>query len=400
MKSDISRPKLIEMIERSYALEDKWCDLQADDRCENGSAAFRMRKEALDAEMQELKSYFKDLAGRLFEAGVFPSREVAQSIINASPDDRRDYIGPDGVVPDDGTLNPDEEADGILALIGDKNFYFRAPIAQGIGGKRLNLSVETKSLKARITSAHDSLKHPEKNARRTYYVDDQTKRSLSEKGYVWVEGEITAKTYRHARLVIEEFKLEVQGLLLTLGFCKFRRCAFINPPEMVIGRGSSFNRGLYVDSIAARMAPQLLPSFDQVRGLSESYEDNMKIAARYLNAGVSDTGELRQALKMFLRSFDAWSPGEAAMLLSTTLEGLLLDKRNKDDLSARLQDAVSFYVGESRAKRAEIRNIVRDLYKARSSFVHNGETETGSLRIDEVMVLVQNVLRKELMAGA
>jgi len=61
--------------------------------------------------------------------------------------------------------------------------------------------------------------------------------------------------------------------------------------------------------------------------------------------------------------------------LATTLEGLLLDKKNKDDLSARLQDAVAYLLGGSRDTRTQTRRIVRDLYSARSAFVHNGELD-------------------------
>ena len=37
--------------------------------------------------------------------------------------------------------------------------------------------------------------------------------------------------------------------------------------------------------------------------------------------------------------------GESAMFLAITMEGLLLDKRQKDDLSARLQDSIAYWLG-------------------------------------------------------
>jgi hypothetical protein len=81
-----------------------------------------------DETAQKLRFYFECLADSLWEAGVFKSREEARSLIKADVDVLQQAGGPDGLVPDDGLLNPDEMAQGIVALRNLNEFVFQAPV--------------------------------------------------------------------------------------------------------------------------------------------------------------------------------------------------------------------------------------------------------------------------------
>jgi hypothetical protein len=64
--------------------------------------------------------------------------------------------------------------------------------------------------------------------------------------------------YNNIRMQIEEFLVELQGVMLALDLTSYRSRLASDPPPMTIGRGAIFNRGVYVNSIAARVAPQLI----------------------------------------------------------------------------------------------------------------------------------------------
>lgn len=85
------------------------------------------------------------------------------------------------------------------------------------------------------------------------------------------------------------------------------------------------------------------------------------------------------------------------MFLAITMEGLLLDKRQKDDLSARLQDSVAYWIGGSSSEREKNRKCVSELYKVRSNYVHNGEDAPSLFDVDGVRELTRRVIRKELL---
>jgi hypothetical protein len=406
---DFSRAKLIEMIEACHKLEceDSELDWEADEATsEIGQPALAAKKSNLEKRKHDLTSYFQKLADALFKAGAFSSQAEARRAITIYDDDRRPHLGPDGVVPDDGTLNPDEEADGILALFDVKEYQFQAPIAKYFSGP-LEIAVNGDDFVARITSSFSTLDDLGTK------VPDVWKGLLSgdlssAEQWIWVEGIIKGINYHNIRIQIEEFLVQLQGCMLALDLTRYRMNLASLPPPMTVGRGATFNRGLYVNSRAARMAPQLIydpllvpdGDLDQRRGQAATLERTWRLMKKVFGTNQIGAKEIRQSLRMFLRSFDSWNEGEKAMLLATTLEGLLLDKKNKDDLSSRLQDSVAFLLGGPRGMRAESRRIVRELYNARSAFVHNGEISPKDFDIEEATKLTRGVLIKELTALA
>jgi hypothetical protein len=63
------------------------------------------------------------------------------------------------------------------------------------------------------------------------------------------------------------------------------------------------------------------------------------------------------------------------MWAAVILEGLLLDKRQRDDLRARLQDSVRYLLGRNAKERVELARLVGSLYDERSEFVHGSSGE-------------------------
>jgi hypothetical protein len=122
---------------------------------------------------------------------------------------------------------------------------------------------------------------------------------------------------------------------------------------------------------------------------------------RTLNRAINDRSPpalaVQHACRMYLRAYEAWNAGESAMFFAITMEGLLLDKRQKDDLSARLQDSVAYWLGGSATDREKTRKCVAELYSVRSNYVHNGEDAPSGFDLARVRELTRKVIRKELM---
>jgi hypothetical protein len=231
---DFSRAKLIEMIEACYDLVEHGYEADS-----SGLAA-------------DLKTYFKNLADALFEAGAFSSIKEARRAITIYESDRQIHLGPDGVVPDDGSLNPDQEADGILALFEIKEYLFQVPIAELVGNPGPEIVMNRDNVAARIASFStlDDL-----GGMRAAY--GPLKNLSSPERWIWVAGSIKGRNYRHIQAQVQELLIELQGAMLVLDLANYRRTAFYAPPPMTIGRGSTYNIGAYFRSTALRMAPQL-----------------------------------------------------------------------------------------------------------------------------------------------
>jgi hypothetical protein len=362
----------------------------------------------LDGRIANLKKYFEGVADALFAAGAFDSNEAARKAITIYEDDRQKHIGPDGVVPDDGQLSVEEQAGGIITLLKPQTYRFQAPIAECVGDAgKVEFKIAFEHCEATISSEYQAIEDLGGGRENYSHFESSPRRGK----WLWVDGQVTAKSYRAAVEISEGITQEIQGSLLLFRIAQFRANSFSVPPPKTIGRNKTYNTGVYINSISARLAPQILMlphrkttyELDRKREKSEVFE----ISFRQIPFEISfrqiprlfgpENGPERQAVKMFLRSFEAWSVGEKAMTLAVTLEGLLLDKKNKDDLSARLQDSVAYWIGGTKSQREKNRKIVSTLYSARSAFVHNGETNTKMVDISSVIELVQNVIVKAIL---
>lgn len=405
---EFPRENILGMLNTAYELEDDATEIQVQFSDGLIDDAERELQEASLAERdQELKILFQKLADRLYTAGAFSSKEEARRVITKNADDRAGHLGPDGIVPDDGQLTPDEEADGILALLNNKEFSFSAPICRVLGYEQhemlgaLEIRIETDDAKALITTRLADVRH---SAELTSLPDPASKLSGMSDRWLWITGTAIGRTSRQIQRQIEDLIQEVQGALLVFELARYRANSFEAPPETVIGRNSRFNMGVNIYSRATRCAPQLLlqpkispkGELDIRRGREGILEQKIRKIERLLQNTTPNSKPIRHACRMFLRSFDSWVDGEKAMLLSTTLEGLLLDKKNREDLSARLQDAVGFLLGRTHESRAELRNSMRDTYKLRSSYVHSGATSERNFDIERAVDLVRQIIVKEI----
>ncbi|CAN7217088.1 hypothetical protein [Mesorhizobium sp. LjNodule214] len=403
MKHPYNMESLQHLIEAAYEIEDALLELQsetADELSEEEVQELGRKEIELQQERQQLSISFQKLADHLFEAGAFDSKEQARAVITINPDTRLEHIGPDGVVPDDGALNPDEEAAGILALLDDREYYFSVPVAYCVTGGEIEFQWTLGNNQKGAASGSQLYLA---NGRQLSSVGIKGFDTTDCKEWMCANGIIVGKNYNRIRSRIEMLCQEIQGGLLALNFAEFWNCHLMSSPKTLIGSGKTWNAGVYVNSIVGsvaygvRFSPvfSMVGDVDKKLGPSGSRDRQVRLFERLFASDVQRAREIRQALRMYLRAHAAWSEGEKAMFLATMLEGLLLDRR-KDDLSSRLQDAVAYWVGSSAADREAIRKDVRDLYAARSEFVHNGELAPKTFREKAILSHAQKVIRKEI----
>lgn len=395
----MNKKYLQELIDASYALDDDTMDFVALTSERDTEVDFDKEREALQRRQDALTSKFKDLADALYKAGAFRTKEEARSLISIDSETRQSVLGPGGVVPDDGALKAEEEVDGLLALLQGGGYFFRVPVAYNLHGEGTIAGWSSTNCEVTICAGPppDLYSHP------LGHENQPCATTANACDFIWVHGAFFKGNYPWVKQLVEIMCLEIQGAMLALGFAKFWGTKLVSPPPMEIGSGQFVNRGVYTNSVVSSMAfgIRFHPKFDPEGELDQRLgsEGAVKRRTRQLERLFSSTEtraqEVRQALRMYLRAHAAWSEGEKAMFLGTMLEGLLLDRR-KDDLSARLQDAVAFWIGSSAEERTGIRKDIRDLYSARSDFVHNGELSPRGFREEIFMHHAKKVILKEI----
>ena len=349
-----------------------------------------------DDKAQQLRTYFESLADSLWKAGAFSSRQEARESIQADTDVLQHVGGPGGVRPDDGQLNPDEIAQGLVALRNPNEFLFQSPLCYLSSPADVEFAFQSSGAQFRITTNFGDLRlvrhHPKLQADR-------------ESGnHLWIEGAVKEHRYDVATRSIDQLLVSIMGIMLIVGLV--RHTTWSRPAsQLAIGTPEHINSGAYWTMLSVRLSQHLLsvdnPVRDNELDSARSKQDRLVMNLRAVARAVSDASPaalaVRQASRMFLRSYDVWNAGEAAMFLAITMEGLLLDKRQKDDLSARLQDSVAYWIGGSAGEREKNRKSIAELYKVRSNYVHNGEEAPSVFDLDHVRELTRRVVRKELL---
>jgi hypothetical protein len=222
--------------------------------------------------------------------------------------------------------------------------------------------------------------------------------------YLWIEGSVKAHRYDVARREIDLFLVSAMGIMEVIGLLRYRdfRLAGCN---LSIGNSARINSGQYQNMHSVRLSKHFLGlcdpragnEIDAARTRQNRVDSNLRIFSRAISDSSPSALAVQHACRTYLRAYESWNLGESAMFLAVTMEGLLLDKRQKDDLSARLQDSVAYWIGGSASEREENRKYVSELYKVRSNYVHNGEDATAGFNIDIVRDLTRRVIRKELL---
>jgi hypothetical protein len=385
-----SHEEIEQQINALYVLDDLMMDAIAGDEDQS----------VHDEKAHQLRFYFNCLADSLWEAGVFKSQQEARSFIRADVDVLQNAGGPGGLCPDDGLLNPGEIAEGLIALRNLNKFLFQAPICFLSSKLNIEFTADDGDINIRLTRNYNDLSlvkmHPKLRA------DEESQ------NYLWIEGSIKEHRYDVVRPAIDRLVVSAMGIMEVIGLARYSRWspALRQPAQHVsIGTKDRINSGAYIDMVSVRLFPHLIglydpPAENEIDGARTSQsrlESNLHILTR----AISDRGPsglaVHHACRMYLRAYETWNAGESATFFAITMEGLLLDKRQKDDLSARLQDSVAYWLGGSATDRERTRRCIADLYKVRSNYVHNGEDAPSGFDVDGVRELTRKVIRKELL---
>jgi hypothetical protein len=351
-----------------------------------------------DQQAQKLRFYFECLADSLWDAGVFKSRNEARTFIRADIDTLQHAGGPGGLVPDDGLLNPDEMAQGIVALRNLNEFIFQAPICYLDGTTGVDYIAHAQGTKFRFTSNYADLSlvnfHPK------LLADKNSSK------FFWIEGSVKAHRYDGIRREVDRLVVSAMGMMDVIGLLQYQAGTWIqHESRLSIGTKDHVNCGAYYDMQSVRISqhlsglrdPAAENEIDSARTTQGRMDANLRILGRAMCDSSPAALAARHACRMYLRSYEAWNAGEAAMFLAITMEGLLLDKRQKDDLSPRLQDSVAYWIGGSSSQRETNRKCVSELYKIRSNYVHNGEDAPAAFDLGGARELTQRAIRKELL---
>jgi hypothetical protein len=106
--------------------------------------------------------------------------------------------------------------------------------------------------------------------------------------------------------------------------------------------------------------------------------------------------EIRAACRLAMHSEDAFDFGMLVILAFSCLEGVLLQKESKPDVTARLAEAVAYSLGDTFESVERLRKRVKDLYDVRSQFAHTGEAFEKPGARGEVLRLLFSVLAKQI----
>jgi hypothetical protein len=107
--------------------------------------------------------------------------------------------------------------------------------------------------------------------------------------------------------------------------------------------------------------------------------------------------ELRSAASLLFDAFAASQAGMAIALAVMSMETILLERKETDNVMARLAEAVAYHLGRSDAERKSRRKQVKALYDARSGFVHRGKVDQPSTAVSDARRIAADVLRREIL---
>jgi Apea-like HEPN len=388
-KADIERE-----VEELYALEDEVVEIAAEER-----ELSPQEEERFEQRRQHSQEFFQSLADTYYKLGIYKSQEEARGLLPPNTEVLHQHAG-GGFRPHDGTLEPDEIADSIYQLQYENTYSFQAPICFRVE-HAVDIPFHHCNAHFRLTSKYDNLVlvnlHEE-------WLRDERFRDDGSNYYIWLEGSVVARRYDSAINAMDQSLRSCMGILNVLGLVKYEEIPRISCTA-AIGFRSRIDIQIFYTmrslETSRRMRGFFIPEPDNEVDAARNQNERLAKGLRLFSRAMSDESEageaVRHACRMFLRSLECWNRGEAAMFLSTTLEGLLLDKKQKDDLSARLQDSVAYWLGGSSLERDRIRKYVSDLYKARSNFVHNGIDAPSHFDLEKLQQLTRSVIRRELL---
>lgn len=238
--------------------------------------------------------------------------------------------------------------------------------------------------------------------------------------HVLILGSIGANSSARAHIRTDEWIRALFGAGVALGLFQPKQGYPLKNAHIVLAPEDEQAERSYLDPLLAsaikstRMAePRDFsasssdPGIADVRAVASSGRlepPHFRTMIRALNSKVKRGVTTRIACRFLGHALASRDPGWSLFYCALCLEALLLDSAAKEDLTARLGDAVAAQQGGSEEQRNMHRNMVRDIYDARSSVVHRGEYRGKSRKLkleprqlsEQATELVSAVLHREL----
>lgn len=219
-------------------------------------------------------------------------------------------------------------------------------------------------------------------------------------------GVVEATCLTRARLAVERKAGEIAGLMLSAGVLDLvipkpllRSASTLELSTHESGTFYRFEASSEILTGIEGSSFEFLRPLDELesrRGSDAALMERLRRIASLLSSTSSDARALCAAAGATFQAVCSVHDGGSALLTAVlALEGLLLEG-SRDNLSARLQDAVAYSLGRSREIRREIRKRVSHIYKRRSEFVHEGSWKGSQEDIGDAITMLRDILWQEL----
>ncbi len=130
----------------------------------------------------------------------------------------------------------------------------------------------------------------------------------------------------------------------------------------------------------------------------KAVERHLRALRRLVLSEAPRAAEVRNACRTAIMAIAAPDYGLALTLAFTVVEGLLLEAEAKDNVLARLTEAIAHSLGRTAEERATLRKVAKKLYEHRSGFVHTGTADETPMGRSNAIELMTHVLRREIQA--
>ena len=220
-----------------------------------------------------------------------------------------------------------------------------------------------------------------------------------------LSGRVSAKTVLGAQVAVERLALAWIGAAYSLGLVELH----FDPESLqypgTVSRLGEVERPLSAEAthIVEVTVPCLPSDSSELEARAAALGDERKPIERHIRLlrrlmidGAPRAQQLRDACRMAAVAATSFDFGVSVTLAFSVIEGLLLDPIDRDDLVARLAEAVAQGLGRSAEERTKLRGDLKRLYKFRSNFVHAGRSVEASNARQETMHLLAEVVRREL----
>lgn len=223
-----------------------------------------------------------------------------------------------------------------------------------------------------------------------------------------LEGSVDAATVEGAMCRVERVLDTVLGAMRALGLAEYieTRTSFSNSLVTLGGHGVVL-ASVYSDRIAssALKFPDDLTELERTRRASGDLDGalgrHFRILERTLGGIDPRSAFVRNACRLAINAEASLDFGVLVSLAFSAMEGLLVGTTGSDNVMAKLTEAVAFSLGRAHAERETLRKEVKELYKIRSTLVHQAQaTEVPTAR-RRTLDLLFRILRREMdMLGA